>query len=301
MKQRPALVAALLLACLACGCAQQAAPGQGAQSTFVPSSAPPSSSLAQGPAPAAAPCYFDVMADAAIAEMGLGSTASDYDKVRAAYRYVIAATTYIEYDQEELVELWRYEDVCGKVPTPYQVAGAGPLLYGIGTCENYASALIVLLQRLGFEALYVTGRTFSVQGTLVDHAWVMVKIEDIWYHIDPQLEDNVSKGPLLFYHYFLKGDEEFRAHHVWGAALPRPDEHSLSLPACPISLAPPAAEELSQAPRPDVEALVTQARRAMRIARARGRTPSTLAPDELPPLPRYVEADPALQANPGGG
>ncbi|NLW78187.1 MAG: hypothetical protein GXY32_02090 [Ruminococcaceae bacterium] len=239
-------------------------------------------------------CFFDQVADAVITAMALPADADDTARVLAAYRAVIARTVYVEFDDPLLTESWRYADRCGQAPSAYQAAALGPLYYGIGTCENFSAALMVLLERMGYETLYVAGRTWSYDGRLVDHAWVMVCLDDVWYHIDPQLEDNVIRGGLIEYRYFLKGDADFLAHHVWGAALPKPDAHSLALPACPQSAPALEAGTIEQDPAPASDALHDK---AARLQKAAIWAPSRLAvAGSLPPLPRYVEADPALQA-----
>lgn len=247
-------------------------------------------SAAEGSAtqpPAKPACFFDELADGIIAGLGLGEDADDTEKVLAAYRYVIARTVYIEFDDERLTESWRYADRCGRAPTIYQTTALGPLYYGIGTCEHFSAALMVLLERMGYQTLYVAGRTWSYDGRLVDHAWVMVCLEDVWYHIDPQLEDNVIRDGRIEYRYFLKGDADFLAHHVWGSGLPAPDEHGLALPACPQSAPALEAGTLQQDPAPDMNALLA---RADRMKQAAGQPPTRLAPvGELPPLPRYLE------------
>ncbi len=238
-------------------------------------------------APPKAECYFERIARQTVQGLGLTGGESSIDKIKAAYKHIIAETSYIEYDQPELVEHWRYEDACETPPTALQVAGAGPLLYGIGTCEQYSAALVLLLEHMGFEALYVTGLTNSVQGGMVDHAWVMVKVDGQWYHIDPQLEDNVMRDDVITYYYFLKGDEDFLPHHRWGAHLQKPNAYSLALPACPASQPWQPAESLAQKPPPDVQALVQAA--AKKQAAHTGAVSCAEVLGALPPLPRDMQ------------
>ena len=39
---------------------------------------------------------------------------------------------------------------------------SSPLCYGVGSCEDFAAALTVLLNRMGYQAAYVSGLTLSV-------------------------------------------------------------------------------------------------------------------------------------------
>ena len=72
----------------------------------------------------------------------------------------------------------------------------------LGSCEDYAAALTVLLQEMGLEAVYVAGLTISVEGDFVDHAWTAVQLRGEWYHLDAQLEDNILRNDFLTYRYF---------------------------------------------------------------------------------------------------
>lgn len=281
MKRRrlrpPAVLAALLALCMA-GCA-------------APSSSPSVSSLSTAPpvpssaAVQAAPCFFEELAAEAVGELGLSGGESELDKVRLAYRYVIEKTSYIPLDEPQLTDCWQYLDHCGQPPTFYQVLATSPLLFGIGSCENYAAALLLLLEEMGFAVQYVPGSTLSVEGQMVDHAWAMVEIDGNWYHIDPQLEDNVTHGPLLQYRYFLKSDEEFAAHHLWGARLPNPDEYSLSLPACPRSAPVPPPEELQQQAA-EMSIALAEAAKIQNAGVSNGLHPQS----EAPPFPNQMPA-----------
>ncbi|MFV0412424.1 MAG: hypothetical protein ACK5L3_04015, partial [Oscillospiraceae bacterium] len=146
------LVAAVLLA----GCAlapSSQEPAGSTPPTPVQSAAPQST--------AAEPCFFTQVEEQAIAEMALTGRENNFEKVRAAFLYVIKKTSFIEFNQPALTESWRYKDRCGTPPTIYQTMAMGPLLYGFGTCEHYSAALIVLLQRMGYNAKYVPGLTYS--------------------------------------------------------------------------------------------------------------------------------------------
>lgn len=294
-------VTARLLACSAAAlffaaCAADAAPpaasaAGGAQSAARPA-APASSPTAPAASSSAAekpPCFFNSLADKAVAALRLTGREEEMEKIRAAYLYVIAGTHYLAFDEPELTETWRYLDTCGERPAIWQVMAVSPLYYGAGSCENYAAALMVILERMGFEVLYVPGLTYSVEGALVDHAWMMVKAGGEWYHLDPQLEDNVTRQGMVQYRYFMKGDEDYAVHHLWGARLQHPDAHSLALPACPASAPAPGPEQVVKSPPTELDALLEQAA-AVREAAAGYRC--DLQPlTALPPFPSQAAGE----------
>ncbi len=278
----------LLAACVQAGAAVSGSP---ADISSTPPAAGPSSSAKTsarqgggskpGGTQTIPSCFFDELAAKAVAELTLPPHADDWTKVRAAYVYVVSRTWYIPFDDPTLSASWQYLDRCGHAPTPYQVMATSPLLYGIGSCENYACALMLLLDHMGFETLYVPGTTYSVEGAMVEHAWAMVRIEGNWYHIDPQLEDNVSQG-MLQYKYYLKSDAEFSAHHTWASLLAQPTEYDLSLPDCPETTLPPPSETLVKKPEPALPQAVAAAEA---LRESRGEAVGVPPADTLPPFP----------------
>ncbi len=177
------------------------------------------------------PCYFDILFENAIDEIGITENTADFEKIKAVYVYIIEKTHYIPFNNEEISATWRSFDTCETAPTYYEELATGVLQYGIGSCENYASAMVFMLEKLGMEAKYVPGATYSVDGEMVKHAWAMVKFNGEWYHVDPQLEDNISNSVIKF-NYFMKNDIIFSRTHIWGENLPNPTEHDEELPQC---------------------------------------------------------------------
>ena len=179
------------------------------------------------------------------------------EKIQAAYEDLIARTFFA---QPVGLDIWQVRGG-GEAPSYLENRALSPLAFGIGSCEDSAAALCLVLEEMGFEPLYVPGLTVSVYGDFVDHAWCMVQLDGVWYHLDPQLEDNVIRNDLLTYRYFLRCDQTMLADHRWGenlltfAALTpeqvqEVEEHWLT-PACPTDRPTPAPKELRQAPQPD--------------------------------------------------
>ncbi|MEG2174953.1 MAG: transglutaminase-like domain-containing protein [Oscillospiraceae bacterium] len=138
-------------------------------------------------------------------------------KTLAAYEYVIAHTSFA---LPAGLDIWRVRGG-GEKLSYLENRALSPLLFGVGSCEDYAAALILLLREGGIEARYVPGLTASVRGDFVDHAWVVACVEGMWYHLDPQLEDNVMRNNHLMLRYFLKSDMTMLADHRWGDNLIR--------------------------------------------------------------------------------
>ncbi len=174
---------------------------------------------------------------------------TDYEQLAAVYRHLVIHTAF--FNEPVGTDIWRYRGDPDNLPTAVELRSISPLLFGIGSCEDYAAAFVTLCDRMGFDALYVPGLTYSVDGVLVDHAWAMVCLDGQWYHADPQLEDNVIRNSVLRYRYFLKSDEQMKTDHRWGTQLKAPSEYALTLPLCESEVDPPARETVTQPERPD--------------------------------------------------
>ena len=194
------------------------------------------------------------------------SEMSEYERAKAAFDYMIEHTVL---DEPIGLDLWRVHGG-GSGPIPFvEQRALSPLRFGVGMCEDYAAALTLLLRGMGLEARYVPGLTYSLEGHLVDHAWTMVHIDGAWYHLDSQLEDNISRHGAVRYRYFLKGDGQMAGSHLWGQRLidsglltteqnAEIAEHYL-FPDCPQDYPTPERHMFTEAALPDLEMLRAQA------------------------------------------
>lgn len=191
---------------------------------------------------------------------------SQYDRAKAAFDYLIRCTS-----MEEPIglELWRINGG-GETPIPFvEQRALSPLRFGVGMCEDYAAALTLLLREMGLSAQYVPGLTFSAEGNLVDHAWTVVEIDGVWYHLDSQLEDNISRRGSVRYKYFLRGDATLSGSHRWGQNLVdarlltgeqnREIEENFLFPAAPRDYPTPERLTIAETPAPNLEALQKEA------------------------------------------
>lgn len=83
----------------------------------------------------------------------------------------------------------------------------GALVAGQAQCEGYALAYEYLCRRAGIECFTVTGS--SPQGAA--HAWNMVKLEGMWYHVDCTWDDPIltpEDKDFVRHYYFLVSDSD---------------------------------------------------------------------------------------------
>ena len=107
---------------------------------------------------------------------------SDYDKLVAIYQYICANVTY---------------------DNSYTRYSAYDAMQGSSVCQGYATLLYRMLEEAGIDCRVVTGKATNSSGNTEDHAWNIVKIDGIYYYVDPTWDSNYGAN-IGDYKYFLK-------------------------------------------------------------------------------------------------
>ncbi len=116
------------------------------------------------------------------------SSMTTYDKVKACYDYLIEHTVYGKSENPE--DITMPDDFVLSSWDGFQAYSANDVLSsGIGVCDDYAAAFMVMTRRIGLET-YVNGGTIGGQG----HAWNNMKIDGKYYLFDAQVEDNIANN-----------------------------------------------------------------------------------------------------------
>lgn len=126
-----------------------------------------------------------------VAGMPVGT---EYERIKYLHDYLVFNCTYSE-----------------DASLPFTAYGA--LVEQKATCQGYADAMHLLLNRAGFETVYCIGIGNS---ELVTHKWNYVKLSDgQWYIIDPTWSDPANKDDpnYICYDYFLISDEVLLMDH----------------------------------------------------------------------------------------
>ncbi|MDO4475352.1 MAG: transglutaminase domain-containing protein [Lachnospiraceae bacterium] len=149
-------------------------------------------------------------ADSCIASIPEGS--SDYQKIRYVYEYLINTTDY-------------------EPGSPDNQNIQSALLNRRSVCAGYARAFQYILHRMGMFCTYVTGKTRDGG----DHAWNIVRIGDMYYHVDVTWGDPVFVGvagdghEIINYNYLCCTDEEIGRTHRTETSVPMPPCSDASL------------------------------------------------------------------------
>lgn len=139
---------------------------------------------------------------------GIPISASDYEKVKYIYEYLINHTEYVvdSRDNQNILSVF---------------------LYGESVCQGYAKAMQYLLIRLGVPCTMVVGRVESGEG----HAWNLVNIDGAYYYVDPtwgdasyRMEGTAVSGEdmPISYEFLNITTEQLTATHVIDSAVPMP-------------------------------------------------------------------------------
>ena len=136
--------------------------------------------------------------------------ASDYEKVRIIYTYVIDNTQYQASDDDQSIAgvFWKKEAVCA----------------------GYAGAVQYLLERIGVPCIYVDG---STQGSTEGHAWNIVKLDGEYYYVDATNGDQpdflngnaaqLEEHKTIIYDYLCPFPEEYEKKYIRSEELTVPD------------------------------------------------------------------------------
>ena len=86
-----------------------------------------------------------------------------------------------------------------------------------GVCQAYSLAYMAVLRELGMEAVMVTSEEMN-------HAWNLVKVDGVWYHVDLSFDDpSPDRTGRVLHENFLLDDEEIKntptSHYGWKSSV----------------------------------------------------------------------------------
>ena len=128
-------------------------------------------------------------------------------------------------------ELYIHDFICenihyDKLKKPYSHEIIGPLGHGVGVCEGIAKTVKILCDQLGIWCIVVISEANPEKNIKYRHAWNIVKIGGIYYHLDATFDNTLSHmGPVRYDYFNLDDGKVFRDHEpvIW------------KVPACTVS------------------------------------------------------------------
>ncbi|MDR0862055.1 MAG: S-layer homology domain-containing protein [Oscillospiraceae bacterium] len=128
---------------------------------------------------------------------------TDYEKVLVIHDFIVLSATYSQ-----------NTDVNGDYPDiNYTIYGL--LVDGEGVCQAYARAMELMLAFADVDAYFVVGEA-NGGADWGSHAWLIVKVDGEYYHVDPTFDDPTPDYGTVDYHYFLVSDSTMLRDHRWG-------------------------------------------------------------------------------------
>ena len=121
---------------------------------------------------------------------------SDMEKVKALHDKLCSMTAYDHGNKED----------------PKNHVDVSVFLNDSTVCEGYARAMNLMLHEAGVESCYVD---------TASHAWVIVKLGNHYFHVDPTWDDNDED--ITTYNWFMKTDSEIKddpSHAGWKMRCP---------------------------------------------------------------------------------
>ena len=176
----------------------------------------------------------------AIARQVTSGCSSDYDRALALHDWLVTHTAY---------------------DNSYTHYGSeGVLFHGTGVCNAYTLTYSRLLSAVGVSSMTVSGTaTDRNTGNTGGHAWTLVKLDGVWYHVDTTWDDPIPDGRER-HTYFCLNDAQMAVDHSWDtSAYPAANGSAITTAAAvaTLSLEDEAEDEASVMSLEDEEAVET--------------------------------------------
>lgn len=121
---------------------------------------------------------------------------TEYEKVKQIHDFLIRSVTYKDVD------------------APYSHEAPGALLYGIAVCEGISKAFKYISDRAGIKAIVAVGKSSSTDNDS-GHAWNIVYVDNLAYHLDVTFDYSMSKDSVARYDYYLLSDTQIKVDHMY--------------------------------------------------------------------------------------
>ncbi len=120
---------------------------------------------------------------------------TDWEKEKYVHDYIVDNCRYVHNEKDYLYS-----------------SAYGVLVNGEASCEGYAKAAKMLLDKLGIENGVVSGTAYDESGNPSPHMWNAVNVDGEWYHLDCTWDDPVGEQTKSYF-YFNLNDKRIALTH----------------------------------------------------------------------------------------
>lgn len=135
---------------------------------------------------------------------------SEYEKELKIHTYLVKTVTY---DHESLLT----DEATAAHREIFNALGA--LLRHKAVCWGIACAFKLICDYLKVKCFVVIGNSYPIKSEYHDHAWNMVKLDGLTYHVDATWDIREKGDVRCCYEYFNLDDKTVRINHTWDDAL----------------------------------------------------------------------------------
>lgn len=114
-------------------------------------------------------------------------------------------------------ELYIHDFICenvtyDKLKKQYSHEILGPLGQGVGVCEGIAKSVKILCDRLSIPCIVVISENNLEKNIKYRHAWNVIRINGMWYHLDATFDNTLGKKELRYDYFNLDDKGIFKDH-----------------------------------------------------------------------------------------
>lgn len=142
-------------------------------------------------------------------------TSADTQRAEAVAFAETWAASVLDYPAEVQV-LLAHEQLCRgcgyDISAENRHSAYGALIEGSAVCDGYAEGFAMLMDAVGIPAMTVIGTACGADGIQMAHAWNLVHLDGVWYHVDCTWDDTEDS---VQHTYFLCDDAFMMQTHDW--------------------------------------------------------------------------------------
>ncbi|WP_124066214.1 transglutaminase domain-containing protein [Clostridium sp. E02] len=145
----------------------------------------------------------------------------DKNKIREHQRAMIARVEKLargakdknDWEKEQYIHDFICENVTyDKLKKQYSHEILGPLGQGVGVCEGIAKSVKILCDQLLIPCIVVISENNLEKHIKYRHAWNVIQIKGIWYHLDATFDNTLGKKEARYDYFNLDDKGIFKDH-----------------------------------------------------------------------------------------